>query len=486
MPLSAITATTKKELVKKLIEFLMKEGKPQKQAIAIALEEARRRGLDSSMVSPSSGIYTEPISLGNVQKLNGIWKVPVILARQMVQMYHRSEIPFFDDVLPEDIQWIPVLKDYEELKKGVPKITQGWIPWVIPHTEGTFLPDLYPFSKDEASRETFIKDGEVRGKVKDIVANDTEKSIKGNVYLKPEKHEQEWLDMIDKGEIMNVSIGFSAYFDFDPGEYEGQEYWLVQRDFYYGHLAGLPNHRGKCPAGLCGLGMDQINSPVRLPSKIQTIPPLSYKNSFLGYIDHKPSILITSTDSGTHSDPQSSLNGLINNTMPMVDQVEPNLKEHIIMPTIEELQKELSVKDAELAKVKDSVSATKIKELESKAHDAEIKMDMLTSEIKNKDAEIAKIKEECKKSSEDLQKYKDAERMSIIAELKPIYKGQRKLEDMCLHDLKVAIDFAKERSADAIIQSGLPKLGDSRVDPNTIPIIPSTTVDINQILKESK
>jgi len=486
MPLSKITASSKKELVKKLIEFLMKEGKPQKQAIAIALEEARKRGLDSSMVSPSSGIYTEPIALGNVQKLNGVWKVPVVLARQMVQMYHRSEIPFFDDVLPDDIQWIPVFKDYKELKAGVPKLKSGWIPWVIPHTEGTFLPDLFPFSQDEAKHETFIHDGEVRGKVKDIVANDSDTSIKGNVYLKPEKHEQEWLDMIDKGEIMNVSIGFSAYFDFDPGEYNGEEYWLVQRDFHYGHLAGLPNHRGKCPAGLCGLGMDQLNSSVRLPSKTFGVPPLSYKNSFLGYIDHKPQSLATAMDSQPTPDPQSSLNGLIYPSPLPNDQLTHNTQGTSIMTSIEELQKDLALKDAEIAKVKDSVSATKIKELEVKLHDNETALETLKSEIKSKDTDITEIKEKLKKADEDLQKYKDSEKEVLIAELKPRWKGPGKLEDKCLHDLRVVKETIVSIGDAAIVQSGIPKLGDSRVDPSTLSAIPSTSVSVNDLFKGEK
>jgi uncharacterized coiled-coil protein SlyX len=288
--------------------------------------------------------------------------------------------------------------------------------------------------------------------------------------------------MIDKGEVMNVSIGFSAYFDFDPGEYNGEEYWLVQRDFYYGHLAGLPEHRGKCPAGLCGLGMDQINSAVRVPSKINSIPPLSYKNSFLGYIDHKPLSTTMIADSQPQSDPQSSLNGLIYQSDLHLDQLNHSIKEPI-MTTVEELQKELSLKDAEIAKVKDSVSATKIKELEVKLHDNETALETLKSEIKSKDTDIAGIKEKLKKADEDLQKYKDTEKEALIAELKPRWKGQSKLEDKCLHDLRIVKETMLSSSDADIVQNGLPKLGDARVDPNTIPTIPSTTVDMNEVYK---
>ena len=243
---------SKKEYVSRLVTFFKNEGKPESQAVAIAFKEAKQHGFADAQIAPQWRTYSEPVhtTSKDIQKNGTEWVIHTVLALEMVQEYSIDELPFLKGELPDGIRSIPVFKDYDRLKKAIPYIKE-WIPWVIPHTRAIFLKDRAP---DGADQKQWINPGMVKGRVEQIIANDTSRSIESlHHVIDTTKHTTRELQLIEMG--MDVSIGFASKFIWEPGEYNGKSYLLVQDDFRFGHLAGLPDQKGKCSFPKCGTNM---------------------------------------------------------------------------------------------------------------------------------------------------------------------------------------------------------------------------------------
>jgi hypothetical protein len=190
------------------------------------------------------------------------------MAAEMIQRYHRSEVPFMDKHLPKDVQFIKVFKPYEELQKAVDELKSrdGTLPFVMPHSKGTFLKDQCP-EKYQKYMDTYIEYPEVKGYVKDTFSCDQKRKIKGTLVVGKDIGNESFMADIRSGKVVNVSIGFLCDWD-SGGVHNGETYALTQRNIILGHLAGLTDARGKCPAGTCGINQD-IAFDQDFPASIQ-------------------------------------------------------------------------------------------------------------------------------------------------------------------------------------------------------------------------
>jgi hypothetical protein len=446
MPLKEIEASSKVELVKKIMEKEMAAGKSKEEALAIAYAEAKRRGMADRFC------YQEVIaSIDNVVELKGILKVGVTMAAEMVQKYHRSEIPFIDMNAPPEVTFINVFKPYEELKAAVQdlnerKITQ--IPFVMPHTRGTFLKDQVPaHAKDYIKR--FVEDPEVKAWVKEFRADDKARKIKGTLYIKTADNDPLFIDAVKNGKVIDVSIGFICQFD-DGGEFNGQEYLLTQRKIQIGHLAGLIHDRGKCPSGICGINQDssvvirdQIQDMLHIPHFIESIDFNHAKEFNMGFVEGE---LQTKADELSTSRPSVGFNTSSSDIPPnevlTVTETEDNFK------------KIIAEKDAEIATMKANLAT--IKDAQEKIHEHKLEVASLKETIKQRDAALeAKIKEIADKDTK-IKGFETQELTAIIDWMKG--KGVTKvddknIEDYCLHDLRLLKKF-REQELDAALKSG--------------------------------
>jgi len=208
----------------------------------------------------TTATFTNPTGLKQVLKAD------ITIAAEMIQRYHvDTELPWLRPFLPEDIRFVKVFKPYAELEKMQASVTD-WIPYVMPHSSGTFLKDQCPNSMRKEMKD-FIKDEEVFGKVKGLTADSKHKKIKGTVYITKNRVEDKYpgtIKRIEDGEVIDVSIGFICEFTkggiYKHKDGRSEEYLLTQRNMLLGHVAGLVHQRGKCPSGICGINQDHAHS----------------------------------------------------------------------------------------------------------------------------------------------------------------------------------------------------------------------------------
>jgi hypothetical protein len=67
--------------------------------------------------------------------------------------------------------------------------------------------------------------------------------------------------------LKDVSVTYFCEEDFTPGEFGGQPYDFVQRNFMFGHVAaGVPE--GRCPSPFCGMGCDSFKVKARMDPEV--------------------------------------------------------------------------------------------------------------------------------------------------------------------------------------------------------------------------
>lgn len=171
--------------------------------------------------------------------LNNIIKAPVILAREMIQPYDA-----------EDGYREYHFKPYDELKKAIEGIDS--LDIIIEHQ------DWYEIDN-------------IMGYVKQLRADDNDRSIKGTAYLYEKKLPKGLKQMISDGEIIPVSIGFLAKLG-ESGRWNEIAYDHTQEDILLRHLAICLKSVARCPEGMCGINLgDSGDEPKGTESKIFTI-----------------------------------------------------------------------------------------------------------------------------------------------------------------------------------------------------------------------
>jgi hypothetical protein len=99
------------------------------------------------------------------------------------------------------------------------------------------------------------------GKVKNVVLDETNGAVRGEVHIYKRKVSPEFLAGVKAGIYNKNSIGFLYTEDQTKGEFNGQSYDYVQRNILVDHLAvGVPNPRD--PG--CILGVDSFSSNIQI------------------------------------------------------------------------------------------------------------------------------------------------------------------------------------------------------------------------------
>jgi len=458
MPLSEITAKTKEELISKVIEKEMGIGKTREQAIAIAYAEAKTRGYDQS--NTMAYAYHETISnvIGKGQRLNNVLKVPVTLVAEMIQDYHISELPFMKDYIDPNTRYIKVLKDWKEIKFAYKDLLARKIesiPYVMPHTRGIFVKDQCPEAAKKYFEDSeYITDREIHGYVKDFYLDEEKHKLKGNLYLPDNKNEEKFMKDVEGGKVIDVSIGFICSFD-NGGVFEGEDYVLTQRDLQIGHLAGLVDQMGKCPAGICGINQDSIvhdYAKTHLVGKsfpyFHEVPDCGCKTK----IDRKDSknevhvnVTLDNVDSNGLITP--STHNQISGVFPMADD-------------IEKLKTELTSKDAKIKALEDQATSA----LSDKVTKISTDLTLMSKTVAERDVEIKSLKEEIEKFKAEKKKAEDTERPRIIANLEKagvleIDDGIeiKPLKDACLRSLRIAWGSVSKNNDAMLKLGGMPK-----------------------------
>ena len=389
-----------------------------------------------------------------VTEMNGILEVGVTMAAEMVQKYHRSEIPFIDENAPPDVQYVKVFKPYEELKKAIDDLKDRGItqlPFVMPHTNGTFLKDQVP-EKAKQYLTRFVTDTDVKAWVKKFRADDTTRKIKATLYIPLSKNDPKFIDAVKKGKVIDVSIGFICSFD-DGGEFNGEEYLLTQRDIQIGHLAGLIHDRGKCPSGICGINQDSTVEVGDHDHEFHQVPHFIEAIDF----DHREELATNFVEPTSPNElPKTATIGPLGglNTSQNISHTVEAKK----MPDIEiDFKKAIADKDQELANLKAQLAT--IKESQDKAHESKLEAASLKETIKQRDLSLEAMKKTVADAEAKVKKFEDNERVSIIDWMKNKKVEEidgKKIEEYCLHDLELLKKFKMKELDDALKNGSSP------------------------------
>jgi hypothetical protein len=209
------------ECISHWISKLTKEGKydDKDQIIAIAYSKCGKSKKDGDPLA----WMRENIVFDSATTLNNVMKVPVILAREMIQLYKNGTEKHF--------------KPYDELVKSID--LQDELPIIIEHKR---------WGNDD-----------VVGYVRELKKNDDSRDIRGTAYITTSKIPEGLTDRLNKKFVVPVSIGFWADVG-DSGEFNGEKYDHVQKDMVMNHLAICMNSIARCPPEFCGLNLDSNES----------------------------------------------------------------------------------------------------------------------------------------------------------------------------------------------------------------------------------
>lgn len=160
--------------------------------------------------------------------MNNIIKVPIILAKEMIQEYRFKN-------KDGSIRVEKHFKDYNELKKAI-----------------SGLDILYMLIEHHDSWNY----GDSIGCVRQIVADEKNRTIRGMGYFKKNSLPPSLLKILENGEPFGVSIGFLAELG-EGGKFNGKDYDFVQKNIILDHLAICIDSTPRCPIGECGGNIDE-------------------------------------------------------------------------------------------------------------------------------------------------------------------------------------------------------------------------------------
>ena len=216
--------------------YMRKRDAEEAETLIIEIYEALE---DTERKDNIWGLSNESEIISLIDGMNGIIKAPVILAREMVQPYNNEK---------GHIEYH--FKPYEELKKSI---------------EGVDTLDIIIEHQDWYGTENII------GHVKQLRADDDDRSIKGMAYFRVAKLPKGLEKMLSDGEVIPVSIGFLAKLG-KEGKWHDIEYKYAQESIILRHLAVVLDSVARCPPGMCGINLgDSDDNSKGSESKLFTI-----------------------------------------------------------------------------------------------------------------------------------------------------------------------------------------------------------------------
>lgn len=358
-----------------------------------------------------------------MNKLANVYKIPVVLASERIQYYHRNELPsYIRDKIPQSNPFVPVLKKYEALADAIKDLEE--LPLVLNHV-GDIKPD----------------DPRIIGYVRDIVADDNSRKIKGWAYLIKSKLDSSLKNRIEQGDIIDVSVDGWVIFG-DGGQYKGRNYFISQEKIGLQYLAVLPNAEGRCPSGICGLNLKDENSDferfsienkltdeisranVKLHKDVEEDLPDPINLNYIDKLGSKGDFINennTIEDKSQNLD-NSNIESLGDNNMP---------------ETIEELKSKLTDAEKRILDLSNSVNQKRISELEQALKDEKQKSSTLSETLDIKSKELKDISEKLQKLEDEKKKLDDIRKTELVNILSAVGLKKEELEKLCLHDLNV-------------------------------------------------
>ena len=388
--------------------------------------------------APPTGYIDHDSVITKTSELKGVTIADVVLAKEMVQIYHVSELPPWlrDQKGMQGKEFVRVLKSFEELEKAFSTVTE--LPATQFHVEDSFPAVDSPV---------------VLSMVKGIHPDKKCRCVKGKIYFVDKKWPQAVIESVKRGDITAVSIGGTTEFG-DGGFWNGEPYDLSQKNIKGGHLAVLPGVEGRCPRGLCGVNLADAQSNVTENENGQA--PARDHGHFYEEKFATPTFTqsIFQLPENNNSIIDITGSGQIEGKLLAIEDVE-------IMANPDDVQKfqdMVAAKNAEIAELrkelgsfKDSATTKKIKELEDMNNAAKDQFTALKSENAKLKDDAAKLEERVKEA--------DTFRHSLYDQAllgTPAYKGKEK-ELVAMPLAEKAIVF---RTAQAL---GAVKLADAAI-----------------------
>jgi len=385
---------------------------------------------------------------GKSSNLNGVLKAPVTIAAEIIQFYHISELPaWMQEAAMEwiakesnrpDLPIVPILKPYAELEKMIKDVNN--IPVFENHVE------------------TDVAENDPRGIgfLKDLYADPKSRSAKGFVYFKTKKVKIEDVERIKKGDIIDVSIGGTTKFG-PGGIFNNRKYFASQVDMSLNHLAFLPRSEGRCGKDHCGINKDSAQKIVS--DAVAIMHPITDQK----LIDDLTVIVDSKISDHENESPNSqTLIPLNTNDLKLISDLN-TFTTQVYNMTLEE---ELAKLKMENEKLRDSISSTKLSELNDTLKNSKIEIETLKKLNSTISAENVNLKTDL----EDANKFKaekEAEEVNtIVKELvdSKIYT-EEEVNDKCIKELRViqsTLQKASGKMTDAKKkQFGFPKPGET-------------------------
>jgi hypothetical protein len=138
----------------------------------------------------------------------------------------------------------------------------------------------------------------IRGRVENVKFDAGIHGVRGDIRFVKALCDQALLDGVRQGNLKDVSVAYFSEDVFEPGEFAGEPYDFVQRNFMFGHVAaGVPE--GRCPSPFCGMNVDSFK-PHLDPEVTENYVRIRVRDPNL-FVDGSFRTIVLSADQGIHA-----------------------------------------------------------------------------------------------------------------------------------------------------------------------------------------
>jgi len=381
--------TKLESLVTEEQKFLTAEQQSQRSKYAMRMK--KQDVMDSIWVS-------DQIEISNINtEMNNIIKAPVILAKELIQPY---DIPNESGISTREYHFKP----YEELKMAIDGLEE--LPMIIEH-------------------QPYVTEDNIIGYVRQFVADDDLRAIRGTAYFNQSKLPQILLETLKDSGKFGVSIGFLAILD-GEGFWNGEKYNHAQRDIKLEHLAICLRSIPRCPIDFCGVNVDS-----EIPTEDQKFTIISKKSNYYNINTILNEIEETSNEKISDKDKESDNMNDSKDESGKIAGFEPKDLEAILTP----LRKYM-------AGIHEEWNADQITLRIKKA--LQDSFDSLQKNVDDKNMDEKEFKDAIAEKDAKIKELEDIVRESLIKEIKSFGDAENikklNLEDKSVHDLKLIKD----------------------------------------------
>lgn len=449
------------ECVSRKISIISKEYPNWKKnkVIAVAYDWCRKHGNRADSHDMWAFVMDEAVITG-ANPLNNVIRIPVTLAREMVQPYQNGKVKHF--------------KPYEELKKAIDGVDS--IPIIIEH-------------------HSYTEDGIV-GWVKQLYADDESRSIKGLAYITKSKIDDNLYNMLINGLKVSVSIGFWAMLG-EGGIFNDEFYDAKQIEIEIDHLAIVINSIARCSVDDgCGMNVDsEVQSVTQNTFKYKPEYYLIITDNYNDleetesiYINDENGDSLGKETDANETQPKVTISHVIEDGENITVMSDEEYKDsnfgyqtHETSGTGEDLDAILTrlwkfIGGIASAEAKKEAMNRILKAFKSKLNtDSDLEMDEneFKDALENKDAEIEELKKKLNDSAEKMKAFEEKEKKRLIDSIKEFAKYEdSELDEKCLDELEIIADAVSRFEPSKEKPKKLPKEdsknGSPRINPSTI------------------